>query len=219
MPIDATASPHTRRSLLLWPAALALLSACQQKPTGARVALGHTVLAFGDSVTHGTGADPGQDWPSLLAATTGWQIVNAGVPGDTAQAARWRLAPLLKAHQPALVIVELGGNDFLRRRAHAAVKEDLRALLQTAGAAGAQTVLVGVPELSLMGALTGRLSDADLYADLAKEEKVPLVPDVFSDVLSNPAWRADPIHPNAAGYREMAARLHTALVELGIAPP
>lgn len=210
---------HTRRRLLLWPAALALLSACRQAPTGARVSAGQTVLAFGDSVTHGTGAGPNEDWPTLLATQTGWQIVNAGVPGDTAQAARWRLAPLLKAHRPALVVVELGGNDFLRRRAHAAVKEDLRALLQTARAAGAQTVLVGVPELSLMGALTGRLSDADLYADLASEEKVPLVPDVFSDVLSNPAWRADPIHPNAAGYREMAARLHTALVELGVAPP
>ena len=215
----ATCKTPTRRRLLLWPAALALLSACRQAPLGIRVAAGQTVLAFGDSVTHGTGAGPGDDWPSLLAAKTGWRIVNAGVPGDTAQAARWRLTPLLRVHQPALVVVELGGNDFLRRRAHTAVKEDLRALLQAARAAGAQVVLVGVPELSLLGALSGRLSDADLYTDLAQEEKTPLVPDVFSDVLSNPAWRADPIHPNAAGYREMAARLHTALVELGIAPP
>lgn len=210
---------HTRRSLLLWPAALALLSACRQATTGVRVAPGQTVLAFGDSVTYGTGAGPGEDWPSLLAAKTGWQIVNAGVPGDTAQAARSRLAPLLRAHRPALVIVELGGNDFLRRRAHEAVQEDLRAMLQAARAAGAQAVLVSVPELSLLGALSRRLSDADLYADLAREEKVPLVPDVFSDVLSNPALRADHVHPNAAGYREMAMRLHAALVEQGIAAP
>ena len=219
MPIDVTPLAPTRRRLLLWPAALALLSACRQAPMGIRVAPGQTVLAFGDSVTHGTGAGPGEDWPSLLAAKTGWQIVNAGVPGDTAQAARARLAPLLQAHRPALVIVELGGNDFLRRRAHEAVQEDLRAMLQAARAAGAQTVLVSVPELSLLGALSRRLSDADLYADLAQEENVPLVPDVFSDVLSNPALRADHVHPNAAGYREMATRLHAALVELGIAAP
>lgn len=219
MPIQATPFAPGRRRLLLLPAALALLSACRKAPMGVRVAPGQTVLAFGDSVTHGTGAGPGEDWPSLLAAKTGWQIVNAGVPGDTAQAARARLAPLLRAHRPALVIVELGGNDFLRRRAHEAVQEDLRAMLQAARAAGAQVVLVSVPELSLLGALSRRLSDADLYADLAREENVPLVPDVFSDVLSNPAWRADHVHPNAAGYREMATRLHAALVEQGIAAP
>jgi len=213
-----TSTPFTRRACLGGLLALLGLSACRQAPTGDRVAPGQTVLAFGDSVTHGTGAGPGEDWPSLLAARTGWRIVNAGVPGDTAQAARARLAPLLQAHRPALVIVELGGNDFLRRRPHEAVKEDLRALLQTAREAGVPTVLIGVPEPSLLGALTGRLRDAELYADLSKQERVPLVPDVMSEVLSEPAWRADPVHPNAAGYREMAERLHAALVDRGLAP-
>lgn len=196
----------------------ALWAGCGRKAGHAAVAPGQTVLALGDSVTFGTGAAPGEDWPTILAAATGWQVVNAGVPGDTAQAAQARLPALLAQHRPALVIIEIGGNDFLRRRPAAAVKSDLRSLLQSALAVGAQVVLVAVPALSLMAAVAGRPSDAALYAELAEEEGVALVPEVLSDVLGDPALRADPIHPNAAGYRQMARGLHQRLQALGVAP-
>ena len=176
------------------------------------------MVAFGDSVTFGTGAAPGEDWPTHLAAATGWQMVNAGVPGDTALAAQGRLPALLAQHSPALVIIEIGGNDFLRRRSGAEVKADIRRLLQAAKGSGAQVVLVAVPAFSVMAAVAGRPSDAPLYAELAEEERVALVPDVFSDLLGDPALRADPIHPNAAGYRQMAQGLHQRLKALGVAP-
>jgi len=207
-----------RRTFFFVSVLLAMLAGCGPSPRQSVVPAGQTVLAFGDSVTHGTGAGSGEDWPTLLATATGWQVINAGVPGDTAQAAQARLPAVLAQHRPALVIIEIGGNDFLRRRSVADVKADVRGLIQTAQASGAQVVLVAVPALSLMAAVAGRPSDAPLYAELAKEVQVALVPDVFSDVLGDAALRADPIHPNAAGYQKMAQGLHERLKALGIAP-
>lgn len=207
-----------RRSLLGLLGLSAVLAACRKPPKPAAIPAGSVVLAFGDSVTFGTGAGPGEDWPSLLAGMTGWQIVNAGIPGDTAEAGRMRLAGLLDEHRPALLLVEIGGNDFLRRRPQKAVQEDLRAMLASARQRGIPAVLVAVPELSLLGAVTRRPSDAPIYASLGKEEKIPVVENVFSDILGKAELCADQIHPNASGYRHMAEGLHTALLGFGLAP-
>lgn len=196
---------------------LGVLAACGKAPKLPAISSGASVLAFGDSVTFGTGAGPGEGWPARLATATGWNIHNAGIPGDTAQNGKGRLPELLEEHKPALVIVEIGGNDFLRRRQPAAVKEDLREIVRTARQAGAQVVLVGVPELSLLAAVARSPSDSAIYAELAEEEKVALIPDVFSDVLAKPELCADQIHPNAQGYRQMAEGIHTRLRELGLA--
>ncbi|MDQ5915358.1 MAG: acyl-CoA thioesterase [Pseudomonadota bacterium] len=206
----------TRRRLLQAMLAGMVVAACGRTPKFAAVPAGSTVLAFGDSVTFGTGAAPGQDWPTLLAAMTGWRIVNAGVPGDTTEAAKQRLGALLDEHKPALVIVELGGNDFIRRRAQKLVKEDLRQILATIRGSGARAVLVAVPELSLLGAVTRRPDDAPIYAELAKEEKLPLIAEVFAEILARPELCADQIHPNAQGYRQMAEGFQAALKKLGV---
>ena len=206
----------TFRCWLMLAMVLLLLSGCGEEDRLTPVAPGQTVLAFGDSVTHGTGAGPGEDWPSLLAPATGWNIVNAGVPGDTALAGKSRLPSLLARHRPALVLIEMGGNDFLRRRPQSQVKEDIRGLIRMTRQAGAQAVLVAVPEPSLLGVIAGRPGDAPIYAELGEEEHVPVIDEVFADVLSDPALRADNIHPNAAGYRRMAVGIHDRLQALGL---
>jgi acyl-CoA thioesterase-1 len=133
------------------------------------------VLAFGNSITFGTGANPGEDYPSHLAASSGWQVHNAGVPGDTAAAARDRIDELAR-HTSGLVIVEIGGNDFLRRRPEAAVKEDLRAIIAAIRQSGAQVVLVAVPKALAARRGSGRLPDAKSMPSSPSEEKLPLVP-------------------------------------------
>jgi acyl-CoA hydrolase len=193
-----------------------LLAACSDSPRYKALATGTVVLAFGDSVTHGTGAQEVEDYPTRLAQRSGWQVVNAGIPGDTAQEAKSRIGKLLQEVEPALVIVELGGNDFLRRRVEKDVKEDLRAILQAVRTAGAIPVLVGVPELSIFGAATGRLADSIIYVELAKEEGVLLVHDVFAEVLSDGSLRADRIHPNAAGYQVLADGIADTLADAGL---
>lgn len=208
------------RRHFLWGLCAALfLAACGQTGRLPVIPPGQTVLAFGDSVTYGTGAARGEDWPTLLAAVTGWKVVNAGVPGDTAAAGRNRIGALLGQYRPALVIIEIGGNDFLRRRSAAAIKDDIRAMIGVARQAGAQVVLVGVPEFSLLRVVIRRPSDAPLYAELAGEEDVALVGDVFSEILARPELCADAIHPNAAGYRQMAVGIFDRLKTLGLIGP
>jgi acyl-CoA hydrolase len=148
---------------------------------------------------------------------TGWSVINAGVPGDTAGQAVNRIGSLLDRHAPDLVIVELGGNDFLRQRPERQVKEDLRAILHTCRDAGIRTVLVAVPRLSLLRAGIGALADSPIYRELADEEQVPLIAGVFSDVISDDGLRADRIHPNARGYRELTSGFLRALQDIGLA--
>lgn len=191
------------------------LIGCRKVPTHTGIPEGATVLAFGDSITYGTGAARNEDWPTLLAVKTGWNIINAGVPGDTAQAGRMRIGPLLAEHRPALVVVGLGGNDFLRRRPPDRVKEDLRDILRQVKASGVPTVMLAVPAPSLLAAVASHLSDAPLYKALSVEEDVLLVEGVIASVLSDNALKADAIHPNAQGYRRMADDIFLALQNAG----
>ena len=206
-----------RRTFLSLGIASLLLVACGKSKKLPAIPAGKTVLAFGDSGTFGTGAAPGDDWPTLLARKTGWLIENAGIPGDTAEAGKRRFGALLEQHQPALVIIEIGGNDFLRRRDPKAVKEDLRGMIRAARKQGAQVVLVTVPELSLLGALTRAPSDSPIYEELGDEESIPVIGKVFSEILSQPELCADQIHPHAKGYQQLAAGIYQSLVKTGLA--
>lgn len=192
------------------------MAACHRAPSYAALPPGSVVLAFGDSVTFGTGAAGEENYPSQLASISGWQVANHGVPGDTAEGAKTRIAEALDDTQPKLVIVEIGGNDFLRRHPEAQIKEDIRSILKTVKQAGVPVVLVATPRFSLLGAALGALPDAALYAELAKEEGVLLVPDVFAEVLSDPSLKSDQIHPNAAGYRKLAEGIAASLVKSGL---
>jgi acyl-CoA thioesterase I len=204
-----------RRSLALL--LLAAAAACGNgSPQHAPLPHGTVVLAFGDSVTYGTGASAGEDYPARLAALTGWEVVNGGIPGDTAARAVSRIAGELDAWRPALAIIELGGNDFLQRRRAADVKQDLAVLIAAARDANAVPVLVGVPELSLLRAAAGRLKDSPIYAALGAEERVLVIDGALADVLSDARLRADAIHPNADGYAVMAERIADGLARAGL---
>lgn len=175
-----------------------------------------TVLAFGDSVTYGYGASKGADYPTQLAALTGWKVINAGVSGERANQAKQRIADTLQTYQPKLVIVEIGGNDFLQRRSEKEIKEDIRSIIETIKEQNIPVVLVGVPNLSLMAVIANRPSDATLYEELAEEENITLIPDVFSNVLRDASLKSDQIHPNAKGYKQLAEGIAERLKEVGL---
>ena len=183
------------------------LAACGgDKPKYAAIPQGATVLILGDSLSYGTGANTGEDYPSLLAKTTGWHIINEGVPGDTSAGGLARLPDLLEEHQPKLLIVELGGNDLLRQTSPTEITQNLNSILALAKAQGIQTILVAIPAFSPLKATFGNLSDHALYEEIAKQTNTPLITDVFSDVLSDRALKADQIHPNAQGYVEVGKK-------------
>ncbi|WP_371258275.1 GDSL-type esterase/lipase family protein [Curvibacter sp. PAE-UM] len=193
-----------------------LLSACGKRtPKAQALPAGSTVLALGDSLTAGVGATADMAYPAVLQSLTGWQVVNGGVSGDTSAQALSRLPALLQEHQPALVIVSIGGNDFLRQMSAAGAKDTIREVCRAARAGGAQVLLVAVPQASLLAAGTGSLKDHPLYAELAEELKLPLHADGWATVLSNPSLRADSVHANAQGYRQFAEGLVQTLRRVG----
>lgn len=205
-----------RRRLLALLPATALLAACGKRAPKARpIATGSTVLALGDSLTSGVGADAATAYPAELQALTGWQVVNGGVSGDTTAQALARLPALLEEHRPQLVIVGIGGNDFLRQMS-AAAKDNIRTICRAATATGAQVMLVAVPQFSLLAASTGRLTDHPLYAELAGELQLPLYEGGWAEVLGNASLRSDQVHANAQGYRQFAEGLAKRLRQAGL---
>ena len=208
-----------RRRLLLATVAAALLPACEQK-SGAHgvVPAGATVLALGDSLTQGVGASsPAHAWPAVFAQHSGWRMINGGVSGDTSAMALARLPALLRAHRPQLVIVSIGCNDFLRQQSETETRDNIRAIVQQSQRAGAQVLLVAVPQ-PCFAAANGRVGDHPLYAELARELRVPLLANAWSDILSDEKLRSDRIHANDTGYEQFARTLLQAAQNLGFAP-
>jgi acyl-CoA thioesterase-1 len=176
---------------------------------------GATVLVFGDSLTFGTGAESGEDYPSVLAAATHWNVINAGVPGDTTANGLERLPETLEADAPKLVLVELGGNDFLQHLPASETEDHLRHILASLKARGIPAVLVAIPRPSVGGAVFGHLTDDPVYQQLGQETGTPVIADVMAAVLSKGTLKSDQVHPNAAGYRAIAEGLQHALKDLG----
>jgi acyl-CoA hydrolase len=195
-----------------------IIAACSgNAATYVAIPQGATVLVLGDSLSYGTGANVGEDYPTLLAKTTGWKIINEGIPGDTTAGGLERLPNLLEQYQPKLLIVELGGNDLLHQTPQAEIVSNLKIILEHAKMRGVAVVLVAIPEVSALKAAIGNLSDHPLYESVAKETATPLIKDVFSDVLSDRELKSDQIHANALGYRVVGSEMYKALKQLGFA--
>ena len=205
-----------RREWLL--AVAAGLSGCGKRKANALQALptGTVVLALGDSITHGTGAAPAASYPAQLARLSGWNVINAGVPGDTSAQALERLPALLAEHKPALVIVSVGGNDFLRRLPESDTLANLRRIVALSRDAGAQVLMVAVPRPTLAAAIGAGLSDHPMYDTLAGELALPLHAGVWAHVLGDEMLKSDQIHANADGYRAFAEGLAASLRATGL---
>ncbi|MDP2811675.1 MAG: arylesterase [Rhodocyclaceae bacterium] len=204
-----------RRFLFL--ACAAFLFAACGKAKEAALPPGSRVLALGDSLTAGVGVAPGEAWPSLLASRTGWLVINGGISGDTSEGALQRLPSLLDEHNPALVLVTLGGNDMLRRVPREETIANLGQIVTRIRSHGAAPVLLATPKPSAMGAVFQNLSAADFYREVADRHQVHLDGDAFSEVLSDPGLKGDPLHPNAEGHALLAEKILDALKSIGYA--
>ena len=162
---------------------------------------GTNVIAFGDSLTAGYGAQPGEDYPSKLSAMIGTDVINTGVSGDTTESALARINDDVLARDPRIVIVGLGGNDFLQSVPLATTERNLRAAVRAIHGAGAMVVLLGFKFPSLSA------NYESMYAKVARDERCLLVPDLLDGILANPSMKSDEIHPNARGYELMAERI------------
>jgi lysophospholipase L1-like esterase len=186
-----------------------VLAGCTEPPGLAPLAPDAVVLAFGDSLTHGTGASREQAYPAVLEGLIGRKVVNAGVPGELSGEGVERLPGALRRHRPDLVILCHGGNDLLRKRPDDLRAANLRRMISMSHDAGAQVVLVSVPRPAIL------LSGDGLYEQIGEALGVPVEEDALADILQNPRLKSDHVHPNAAGYRRLAEALAGLLQDRG----
>lgn len=197
-------------SKCLYVAALALvLSGCSKPPPLTPLPNDAVILAFGDSLTHGTGATPDTAYPSVLAQLVSRRVVNAGVPGEVSAAGLVRLSEVLDEVQPRLLILCHGGNDFLRKKPEAEAAANVRSMVQLAKQRGIDVVLMATPKPGL------GVSPPDFYAAIAKEFNIPIEQKVLREVLTDNSKKSDLVHPNASGYRMMAEALAEVLSKAG----
>ena len=179
--------------------ALALLAACGgSSPKLSKLPPDAVILAFGDSLTFGTGASEETNYPAALEKLVGRKVWAAGTPGEVSEAGLARLPAALEYYKPKLLILCHGGNDFLRKLDDAQTAANLRSMIRLAQAQGAEVVLIGVPKPGLMLSIPG------LYADIAQEFKLPYDEGALKKILGDNELKSDLAHPNAKGYARMA---------------
>ena len=191
---------------------LLVLVACRSSPQFAPLPAEAVVLGFGDSLTFGSGARPEESYPAVLERLVGKRVVNAGVPGEVTAEGKARLPALLDELRPALVIICLGGNDFLRNLDEKETEANLRAMVQTARERGCEVLLIAVPRLGF------GLELPELYRRIAEDAGVPLERKALKRILADKSLKSDPIHPNAAGYRQLAEAVAKEMRRAGALP-
>ncbi|MGV3626911.1 MAG: arylesterase [Betaproteobacteria bacterium] len=196
--------------LLLAAMIVVSLAGCGDKvPSVAKLAPADVVLAFGDSLTYGTGAKAEDSYPIVLGQLIGRTVVRSGVPGEQTAGGLARLPEVLDEHKPRLVIVCLGGNDMLRKGTPANIEANLRKILTEIKSRGLDAMLIGVPTPTLIA------NPPEFYSRLAKEFAIPYEGDIITSVLYKSDLKSDPIHPNAAGYRKVAEAVAKRLRDAG----
>jgi acyl-CoA thioesterase-1 len=177
------------------------------------------LLIVGDSVSAGYGLAKGEGWVDLLAKKVDaeklrYRVVNASISGDTTAGGRARLPALLSQHKPAVVVIELGGNDALRGGRLAATRDNLDAMVAAAQAAGARVLVIGMEVPPNYGPAFAR-EFKDLFANVARTHKVALVPAFFAGFGDDLAlFQADRIHPTAQAQQRLLDNAWPRLVPL-----
>jgi len=169
---------------------------------------GTVIVCFGDSITAGHGVHSHQAFPALISESLDMPVVNAGVDGDTTGDALARLERDVLAHDPLLVIVEFGGNDFRKNVDRQKTFENLDRMVGRISERGAIVILLGIR--------IGLLRDEYLpgYRRVSKKHGALIIPNFMADILGNPRLTIEGIHPNAEGHELIAERVLEAVVPL-----
>lgn len=166
----------------------------------------NVIICFGDSLTAGTGADPGMDYPTQLSRIIAKPVINAGVPGDTTTRALKRLQRDVLSRSPDVVLITLGGNDLKNGVAIDTAFKNLKRIVESIQGQGARVIIGGLKfPLRDRGFAKG-------YEELADQTGAVLIPNIFKDIMGNRQLMSDPIHPNGEGYKIMAQRFLEAML-------
>ena len=168
-------------------------------------AKGESIICFGDSITFGYGANPGEDYPTALGKLVKLPVINAGVDGDTSFDALKRLDQDVLSKNPRLVIVEFCGNDFLKKIPKETTIKNLSEVIDRIQAKGIMVALVDISA----GLFFREYRTA--FKKLAEEKQAIFIPVVLYKIITNPSMKSDFFHPNARGYKVVASRVYNAI--------
>lgn len=168
---------------------------------------GKDIIAFGDSLVEGVGATEGGDFVSLLSKKIGQPIINLGRAGDTTADGAARLEEFDR-YKPKVVLLLLGGNDFLRRVPLEETRQNLSRIIENIQKRGGVVLLLGV-----RGRLITNRANAE-FETLRDKYRTAYVSDVLEGLFGNGKYMADQIHPNNAGYEIIAERIYPVLNKL-----
>ncbi|MEN6318514.1 MAG: arylesterase [Syntrophaceae bacterium] len=185
------------------------LAACSSGTKLPHLASNAVVLAFGDSLTYGTGAEPTESYPTVLEKLIGRKVINAGIPGEVTSQGLSRLPEVLQKENPSLMLLCHGGNDLLRRLDQQNAANNIRSMIRLAQKRGVSVVLIAVPAPGVS------LSPPSMYREIAQEFAIPCEEKIIATVLADGSLKSDYIHPNAAGYRRIAEALAALLKKSG----
>lgn len=163
-----------------------------------------TIICFGDSLTYGTGARQGMEYPTQLSRLIGRPVINAGIPGDTTASALRRLDGIIE-QDPGIVLITLGGNDLKNGVDKEIAFNNLERIITRLQDNGALVIIGGV-DIPLFGRGFG-----EGYEVLARETGAVLIPNIFSGIFGRSSLMSDQIHPNTEGYTIMTEYFHDAL--------
>lgn len=178
---------------------LPLFAACERAPKP--LSEGAVILAFGDTITHGTGASAGKGYPAELERLVGRKVVNAGLPGETSAEGVERLPRVLAEIRPALVILCHGGEDMIQELEARQLIDNLKTMVRLSNEANAEVLMIAVPP---PGAY---LQPAAFYAQIARDMKASIEVNALSNILSRKEMRFESIYLNAEGDAALAAAL------------
>jgi lysophospholipase L1-like esterase len=185
---------------------LIILCGCAKPQIRNLDAKGTSIVCFGDSITFGYGAGPGEDYPAVLGKLVKLTVINAGLDGDTTFEALKRLENDVLNKHARLVIVEFCGNDFLKKIPRKNTVENLGIIIDRIQGSGAMAALVDVSA----GGVFFQEYRRD-FKKLATQKKAILIPVLLNKIITNPAMKSDFFHPNARGYQLIAKRIYQAI--------
>jgi lysophospholipase L1-like esterase len=195
--------------ILLW-CCFCLISCSDSKPTLRPLATDAVILAFGDSLTFGTGANSQtESYPAVLQQLIDRKVINSGVPGEISQQGLVRLPMILEQTKPDLVVLCHGGNDLIRQLGNDQLKNNLEKMISLIQKSGAEVLLIAIPRFSIT------LAVPELYTELATAYKLPIELTILPELERNSAMKSDTIHPNAMGYKVLADRIHKLILNAG----
>lgn len=167
------------------------------------------ILAFGDSITFGYGASTEQSYPAQLSELINISVINAGVNGELSRRGLARLEALLELHKPQLLLLCHGANDMLQKRDLNIMADNLKEMIRLAKERKIQVVLIAVPRPELI------LSPLEQYQQVADDMQVVIENNILTNILKQPKYHSDVIHPNGLGYQKIAQAIANLLDKHG----